>query len=89
MKRSCLENVYFKKQDNHFLRSYKKQKNYCSRLYKTKRKHFFNNLNPKFVSDNKLLWKTVKPLFSSKGSYNANIKFTDKDQIIKNGKKVA
>ena len=89
MKRSCLENVYFKKQDNHFLRSYKKQKNYCSRLYKTKRKHFFNNLNPKFVSDNKLLWKTVKPLFSSKGSSNANIKFTDKDQIIKNGKKVA
>ena len=30
MRRSCLENVYFKKQDNHFLRAYKKTKKYCS-----------------------------------------------------------
>ena len=89
MKRSCLENVYFKKQDNHSLRAYKKQKNYCSRLYKKERKKFFNNLNPKFVSDNKSFWKTVKPLFSSKGSYNANIKLTDKDEIIQNDKNVA
>ena len=89
MKRSCLENVYFKKQDNHSLRAYKKQKNYCSRLYKKERKKFFNNLNPKFVSDNKSFWKTVKPLFSSKGSYNANIKLTDKDEIIQNDEDVA
>ena len=89
MKRSCLENVYFKKQDNHSLRAYKKQKNYCSRLYKKERKKFFNNLNPKFVSDNKSFWKTVKPLFSSKGSYNANIKLTDKDEIIQNDENVA
>ena len=26
MRRSCLENVYFKKQGNHSLRAYKKQK---------------------------------------------------------------
>ena len=26
MKRFCLESVYFKKEDNHFLRAYKKQK---------------------------------------------------------------
>ena len=54
MKRSSLENIYFKNQDNHSLRAYKKQKNYFSRLYKKERKIFFNNLNPKFVSDNKL-----------------------------------
>ena len=36
MKRSCLEKVYFKKQDNHSLRAYKKQKYYFSRLYKKK-----------------------------------------------------
>ena len=89
MKRSCHENVYFKKQDNHSLRAYKKQKNYCSRLYKKERKKFFNNLNPKFVSDNKLFWKTVKPLFSNKASYNANIKLTDEDEIMQNDEKVA
>ena len=30
-----------------------------------------------------------KPLFSSKGTYNANIKLTDKDEIIQNDEKVA
>ena len=38
MKRSYLENLYFKRPTDHFLRNYKKQKNYCSRLYKTERK---------------------------------------------------
>ena len=38
MKRWYLENVYFKKQDNHSLRAYKKQKKYCSRLYQKKKK---------------------------------------------------
>ena len=89
MKRSCFENIYVKKQENHFLKAYKKQKKFCGRLYKKQRKIFFNNLNPKFVSDNKLFWKTVKPLFSSKGSYNANVKLTDKDEIIRNDEKVA
>ena len=54
MKRSSLENIYFKNQDNHSLRAYTKQKKYFSRLYKKERNIFFNNLNPKFVSDNKL-----------------------------------
>ena len=63
MKRSCLENVYFKKQDSHSSRAHKKQKQNCSRLYKKEIKKKFNNLNQKFVSDNKLSWKTVNPLF--------------------------
>ena len=87
MKRSCLENIYFKKQDNRFLTAYKKRKSYCSRLYKTEKKLLFNNLDPKFAYDNKLFWKTVKALFSSKGSFNANIKLTDQDEIIDIGEK--
>ena len=31
----------------------------------------------------------MKPLFFSKGSYNANIKLTDKDEIIQNDENVA
>ena len=56
---------------------------------KTKVKFFFNNINPEFVSGNKLFWKTVKPLFSNEDSYNANIKLTDKDEIIQNDENVA
>ena len=59
LKRSCLDNVCFKKQDNHSLTTWKKQNIYCSSLYKKEKKVFFNNLNPKFVSDLKLFWKTV------------------------------
>ena len=66
MKRSYLENLYFKRRTDHSLRNYKKQKNYCSRLYKKERKNCFNKLNTSFVSNNKLFWKTVKPFFSIK-----------------------
>ena len=31
----------------------------------------------------------MKPPFSSKGSYNANLKLNDKDEIIQNDKKLA
>ena len=31
----------------------------------------------------------MKPLFSNKGSYNANIKFTDKGEIIQNDEELA
>ena len=44
MKRSCLENIYFKKQDSGFLTAYKKQKSYCSRLYKKEKKTSFQQL---------------------------------------------
>ena len=64
--------------------SYKKQKTYCSRSYKKERKNSVSNFNQEFVFDNKLFRKTVKPLFSNKGSYNFNIKLTDKDEIIRN-----
>ena len=79
----------FQKIRQSLFKSIQKQKNYCSRLYKKERKNFFNNLNPKFVSDNKSFWKTVKPLFSDKASYNASIKVTDKDKIVQNDEKVA
>ena len=54
MKKSYLENLYFKKRTDQSLINYKKQKNYCSGLYKKEKKNFFNKLKTSFVSDNKL-----------------------------------
>ena len=88
MKRSCLKKVFFKKQDNYSLGAYKKQKNCSSRLYKKERKFFLNKLNSKFVSDNKLFCKIVKSIFPNKDTYNANIKLTEKDEIVQNDKSV-
>ena len=89
MKRSYLENLYFKKRTGHSLRNYKKQKIYCSQLYKKERKNFFNKLNTSFVSDNKLFWKTVKFFFSNKGSQRGNIKLVEGDKLPHDDSEVA
>ena len=87
-RRSYLKKNYFKKTD-HYLRAYKKQKNYCSRLYKKERKKFFNGLNPPFVTENKLFWKTIKPFFSDKGNYGANIKLVEEEEVLQNDSEIA
>ena len=78
-----------KKKTDQYLRVYKKQKNYCSRLYKKERKKFFNRLNPSFVTDNKLFWKTIKPFFSDKGNYGDNIKLVEEEQVLQNDSEIA
>ena len=82
MRRSYLEKVYCKSKSKKILKAYKKQKYFCSGLYKKERKGFFNNLNPSFVTDNKLFEKTVKPFFSNKGNYGAQIKLVEKDEVL-------
>ena len=89
MKRSYLENLYFKRRRDHSLRNYKKEKNYCSRLYKKERKNFFNKLNISFVLGNKLFWKTVKPFFSNNGSHRGNVKLVEGDKLLQDDSEVA
>ena len=45
---------------------YKRQTNFCVKLLKKAKKEFYNNLNVKYISENKLFWKTVKPSFTDK-----------------------
>ena len=81
-KRSCLENVYFKKHDNRSLTATKSKINILVGYIKK------INSNPKFVSDTELFWETVKHLFSVKGRYNANVKPTDlKNEIVQKWRK--
>ena len=47
--------------------------NFCCRLYKKERKRFFNNLNPSFVTDSRVFWKTIKPFLWNKGNYGSQI----------------
>ena len=89
MKRSYLENLYFKRRTDPSLRNYKKQKNHCSRMYKKERKNLFNELNTSFVSDNKLFWKTVKPFFSNNGNHRGNVKLVEGDKLLQDDSEVA
>ena len=89
MRRSYLEKKVFKKKIDQSLKVYKKQKNYCSRLYKKEIKKFFNGLNSSFVTENKLFQKKVKPFFSDKGNYGANIKLVEGEEFLQNDSKIA
>ena len=66
MGRSELESKYFKNNTNENKARFKKQKKFCSKLYKKERKKFYSNLELKEITDNKLFWKTIKPLLSEK-----------------------
>ena len=77
-----LEKVYCKNKSEKSFKAYKKKKSSCSRLYKKERKRFFNNLNPSFVTDNKLFSKTIKPFFWNKGNYGSQIKLVEKDEVL-------
>ena len=81
--------VYYKNKSEKSFKAYKKQKNFCSRLYKNERKRFFNNLNPSFVTENKLFWKTIKPFFSNKGNYRSQIKLVEKDEVLQDDDLIA
>ena len=63
MRRTQLQNNYFKNKTFENLRNYKKQKNFCSKLYKKEKRQYYNNLDLRKVTDNKLFWKTIKPLY--------------------------
>ena len=88
IRRSYLENGYFKNRTNKSFSAWKKQKNYCSRLYKKEHKKYFNKLTPSFVNDNELFWKTVNPFFSNKGNFGSNIKLVEKDEFLQDDKKL-
>ena len=62
MKRTELPNRYFKIRSSESSKLFKRQRNFCSRLYKRERKKYFNNLDLNKIIDNRLFWKTVKPL---------------------------
>ena len=82
MKRSNLENKFYKNRSEPNRRALKKQKNYCNRLYKRERRKYYSQLNLNDITDNKKFWKTVKPLFSNKGGCGDSIVLVSGDKII-------
>ena len=61
---------------------YKTKKCLCLILQKTK-KRYCENLNQKSVADNKLFWKTVKPLLSDKVAGKKGIHLIENNDLVK------
>ena len=56
-------------------------------LRKTK-KEFYNNLNVKYITENKLFWKTVKPLFTDKTLKDERITLVENNKVVSDESKL-
>ena len=83
MKRSRLRDNFLRNRTEENKILYNRQRNYCvSPLRKFKRR-YYENLNIKNVTDNKLFWKSVKPLLSDKSRIRDRINISEKGKILK------
>ena len=63
MLRSKLRSKFLKSKSNKDREAYKKQRNLCGSLLRQNEKDYLETLDIKSVTDNKMFWKTVAPLF--------------------------
>ena len=82
MKRTQLQNKYFRNRTSNNLIAFKHQRNFCTRLCKKEKKAYYNNLQLNNLTDNKRFWKTVKPLLSNKGINSTKINLKSDTKII-------
>ena len=87
--RSKLKNKFNKERNHIKWCNYKHQRNHCLSILRKTKKEYFNNLNIKQVSDNKLFWKSVKPFFNDKGSSSSKIKLVEENNIISDEEEIA
>ena len=67
-----------------------KQPNYCVKLLQQKKRQYFENLNLSSITDNKLFWKTVSPLFTEKnGSKSNKITLVEGGKVLTDDTKIA
>ena len=62
MQRSKFRNIFYRVKTEETRIAYNKQRNFCTNLVIKTEISYFNSLNPSLVSDNKIFWKTIKPL---------------------------
>ena len=79
-KRSQFRNVFLKKRTLESQVAYNKQRNYCTSLLRKEKQSYFEINDTLKISDNKMFWKTVKPMISNKCVNRDNI------TLVKDGK---
>ena len=90
MVRSKLRDKLLKLKTEESRPAYAKQRNYCVKLLQQKKRQYFENLNLSSITDNKLFWKTVSPLFKKKnGSKNNKITLVEGGKVLTDDAKIA
>ena len=65
------------------------RRSYCVKLLRKTKLKYFQNMDVSKVNDNKMFWKTLKPIFSDKCKNANSIILTEEDTIMKNKKLIA
>ena len=89
MLRSKLRNKFLKNRSNKGREAYKKRRNLCVSLLRQNKKDYFGTLDIKSVTDNKMFWKTVAPLFSNKSRASNKITLSKNEKLIINDQQCA
>ena len=89
MLRSKLKNKFNKERNHINWCNYKRQRNHCLSILRKTKKEYFNSLNIKQVSDNRLFWKSVKPFFNDKGSNSLKITLVEENNILSDEEEIA
>ena len=89
MKRTRLRNQFLKNRTYENKTRYTKQRNYCVSLLRITRTQYYSNLDEKNVTDNKAVWKTVKPFHSDKITSKDKITFIQENEIVSNDENTA
>ena len=87
--RSKLRNKFLKSRSNKNREAYKKQRDFCVSLLRQNKKDCFENLDIKSVTDNKMSWKAVVPLFSNKSKRSNKITLSENEKLIINDQRCA
>ena len=83
MKRSRLRNNFLRNKTKE--NKINRQRNYCVPLLRKSKRGYYKNLSIKNVTDNKLFWKSVKPLLSDKSRIidKSKVNISQKGEILK------
>ena len=83
MTRTKLRNIFLQHRAEENRIRYTKQRNFCVCLLRKTKKKYYENLNEKSVVDNKLFWKTVKPLLPDKVAGKDKIHLIENNELVK------
>ena len=68
---------------------YTKRRSFCVSLLRKTKKRYYENLNEKFVVDNKLFWKTLKPILSDYVTGKDEIHLIENNELKKTDQETA
>ena len=86
LKRSRLRSKYSNNNNEENRTLHAQQRNYCVSLLRKTKKVYYENLDERKVSDNKLFLKTVKPSLSDKFNARERISLIENGEIVKTEK---